>query len=193
MTDTTNREYPYPDPDVDPDVPYWMQRLAEALDVDVQTLADRLTATESAEYAEFTAFAVQHVANTNYGPGQFTADPTRYRNNSFAVADAPDMVAITKPGLYLVETLAVGTSAVPNGYVSIRDRPETKTHKEANIGGGPSWNYGTSTVVLVDGVQASTKVAGAINTGYILRVRTFLTANHTSTATLKITRLRPTT
>lgn len=40
MTDTLNRGYPYPAPTADPDVPYWLQRLAEDVDADmVATLA----------------------------------------------------------------------------------------------------------------------------------------------------------
>lgn len=49
MTDTLNRLYPYPRPIGDgADVSYWLQRLAEALDTDVKTIVDGITANKSA-------------------------------------------------------------------------------------------------------------------------------------------------
>lgn len=42
MADTLNRGYPYPLPNSDPDVPYWAQRLAEDVDVDVKAVYDLL-------------------------------------------------------------------------------------------------------------------------------------------------------
>lgn len=40
MGDTVYRNYPYPDVSVVPDVPYDMQQLADAIDADVQGVAD---------------------------------------------------------------------------------------------------------------------------------------------------------
>lgn len=41
MANTTNRQYPYPLPGSDPDVPYWNQQLAEKMDTDVVRLLAR--------------------------------------------------------------------------------------------------------------------------------------------------------
>jgi len=41
MANTTARQYPYPLPGGDPDVPYWLQQLAEKVDTDVVRLLAR--------------------------------------------------------------------------------------------------------------------------------------------------------
>lgn len=46
MATTLTQLFPYPGPNDDPDVPYWLQRLAEALDSSVKTILDRLGVTE---------------------------------------------------------------------------------------------------------------------------------------------------
>lgn len=63
MPETLNRQFPYPLPSSDPDVPYWLQQLAEKLDADM-----------TAEPLKYSRLEVDrsdsiNAANSTWGPG----------------------------------------------------------------------------------------------------------------------------
>lgn len=67
MANTTNRQYPYPLPGSDPDVPYWVQQLAEKLDTDVVRLLARET-----DGRGLIARNANSAVNTITNPGSWT-------------------------------------------------------------------------------------------------------------------------
>lgn len=78
MANEDTRGYPYPGPDDDPDVPYWMQRLAEELGVDVQSIADRVGANEKAARGilkRATNGAARSTSDANWIPCDIVAVP----------------------------------------------------------------------------------------------------------------------
>jgi hypothetical protein len=79
MPNTINRAYPYPLPTADPDVPYWNQQLAEALDVDMKARVDALaklpTKVAKGQDSIFIGAAVANASLTVNLPAGFTVAP----------------------------------------------------------------------------------------------------------------------
>jgi len=103
MTDTLNRGYPYPLPTADPDVPYWLQRLAEDVDTDVQDLLDNVL---TVDYSD-------GLAN-----GTTSSRYTRQRIGAEGTVTAHIVVALgsnTLPANTAANMLLVA-ACVPDGY-----------------------------------------------------------------------------
>jgi hypothetical protein len=198
MSLTPNRAWPYPGPNDVPDVPYWVQRLAEKGEAEAAKAAADLLATNNAlkaeRYVEFTSGSSTAPANTPWGPGTFTIATTPApRNNDFAIADAGDCVCITKPGVYLAQVSGLGTAPVPAGsWAKLTDAAEGVILSEQNISatGGASWNFSGMAVFVISAADVGSKKAGAINTGYLLRVRVKTGSAYTFTTNLRLTKLQ---
>jgi hypothetical protein len=80
MAITSNRNYPYPAPTADPDVPYWNQQLAEALDVDMVATLGKLARLPYKIHAGTAALAVGSTntnvsSNVSFGTVTFDTPP----------------------------------------------------------------------------------------------------------------------
>jgi len=115
MTDTLNRGYPYPQPTADPDVPYWLQRLAEDVDTDVHPLAQQLARlpykVASGTSTISIGSAVASATLTVTLPAGFTATPAVTATMATATAGRASL-------LNIVVTNSTSTSFVVRLYTS---------------------------------------------------------------------------
>jgi hypothetical protein len=108
MAVTTNRQYPYPAPTADPDVPYWNQQLAEALDLEVVSLLGKLGRLPYKVTAGTGALAVA-AANTT------VSSNVSFGSNTF---DTPPIVLISSNTNALKASVYSAYSSTTTGFTA---------------------------------------------------------------------------
>lgn len=107
MATTTNRQLPYPLPGSDPDVPYWMQQLAEKTDLDLKGIRDSLDFFNQKEHAEYTTGIVTSNTDAGVNFGIATVDSSKTWNNDFVAPNDSSGTTVAgikfkREGLYIV-------------------------------------------------------------------------------------------
>ena len=104
MALTPTRSWPYAGPNDGPDVPYWLQRIAERGEAEAQAAEDALTAHKLRKHAQWTSAAVDPAPGAGSYFGQLTADSGNTFNNDFATTRgaAGYGLNITKAGVYAI-------------------------------------------------------------------------------------------
>ena len=121
MPNTVNRQYPYPVPASDPDVPYWLQQLAEKLDVGDKAFADAIKALQEVPHKEFTG-SIAVPSSSLWGTGALATDAASTQVGSAISSPAPDKVTFPA-GIWDVSWRARMSvpSANTNTWGSFRD------------------------------------------------------------------------
>ena len=104
MATTANRAWPYAGPNDGPDVPYWLQRIAEKGEAEAQAAEDALNAHKLRKHAQFTSAAVDAAPAAGTYFGQLTVDAANTFNNDFATTRGATGYGlnITKAGVYAI-------------------------------------------------------------------------------------------
>jgi hypothetical protein len=111
MANTTNRVYPYPVPGSDPDVPYWIQQLAEKLDVDVKSVVDEMRTTKPFGHMGRTAAFQGLLAATNPTPVTVGMSAAQELRGGMTFIDAEDCLVVPLAGVYDVRIKGYFTGA----------------------------------------------------------------------------------
>lgn len=117
MPTTPQRGYEYPDPAISPDVPYWLQRLAEQLDVDVQQVVTDLaaltsTATDHGVRLDTLEVKVGNVNDVHLGSGDVTI------SGGAGFATLTHGAGFTPTHVFVAQSDPAGDFAVPWGVDS---------------------------------------------------------------------------
>lgn len=122
MGTTVNRLYPYPSPNDDPDVPYWLQRLAEAIDGDVDFINDALNADTGWITATLAAGFTHNTSSGWTGVKYRKVRNVVFLTGAVAASSWVDGVTVlTLPGAYRpsVKIAGMGAEVYPGGTVSL--------------------------------------------------------------------------
>lgn len=113
MATTPTQAIPYGGPNDAPDVPYWMQRLAERVAALLDAVGLRLDSLEKNRVAEFSGPIVGFTAGQTQTFGALAEAPAPgTSNNDFVVPAGPGQLKITKAGVYTIAALTLPSSGV---------------------------------------------------------------------------------